>query len=78
MKDQCQLAVRETVYTLFWVILCQWTKEAEYKRISISEQNIIGVATTSAASTVEVTKRPSIPPVKKTVKNIVWCHTCLN
>ena len=29
------------------------------------------MATTSAASTTEATKRPSIPPVKKTVKNIV-------
>ena len=46
-------------------------KEAKYKRISRSEPNIIGVATTSAAPAVEATKRPSIPPVKKTVKNIV-------
>ena len=62
-NDQCQLTVRETVYTLIGVIFCQYT---EYKRISTSESNIIGVATTSAASTVEVTKRPTIPPVKKT------------
>ena len=46
-------------------------EEAEYKRTCRSEPNIIGVATTSTASIVEATKRPSIPPVKKTVKNIV-------
>ena len=46
-------------------------EEAEYKRTCRSEPNIIGVATTSTASTGEATKRPSIPPVKKTVKNIV-------
>ena len=54
-----------------WSDLLSVDKEAEYKRISKSEPNIIGVTTTSAASPVEATKRPSIPPVKKTVKNIV-------
>ena len=46
-------------------------EEAEYKRTCRSKSNIIGVATTSAPSAVEATKGPSIPPVKKTVKNIV-------
>ena len=48
-------------------------KEAEYKKTdtSRSEPNIIGVTTSSAVSTTEATKRPSVPPVKKTVKNIV-------
>ena len=54
-----------------WSDLLSVDEEAEYKRISRSEPNIIGMATTSAASTVEATKRPSILPVKKTVKNIV-------
>ena len=47
-------------------------EEAEYKRTYRSEPNIIGVATTSAASSAKSTiKKPSIPPVKRTVKNIV-------
>ena len=48
-------------------------EEVEYRRIykNRSEPNIISVATTSAASTTEATKKPSVPPVKKTVKNIV-------
>ena len=36
-----------------------------------SEPNIIVVATTSAASTTETTRKPSVSLVKKTVKNIV-------
>ena len=54
-----------------WSDLLSVDKEAEYKRTCRSEPNIIGVATTFTASAVEATKRPSIPPVKKTVKNIV-------
>ena len=56
-----------------WSDLLSVDEEAEYKRTckSRSKPNIIGVATTSAASTVEATKGSSIPPVKKTVKNIV-------
>ena len=47
-------------------------EEAEYKRTYGSETNIISVATTSAASSVKSTiKESSIPPVKRTVKNIV-------
>ena len=53
-----------------WSDLLSVDAEADYKKTykSRSEPNIIGVATTSAASTIEATKRPSIPPVKKTVK----------
>ena len=53
-----------------WSDLISVDEEAEYRRInkSRSEPNIIGVATTSAAS---ATKKPSVPPVRKTVKNIV-------
>ena len=36
-----------------------------------NEPNIIGVATTSAASVAKATRKPSVPPAKKTVKNIV-------
>ena len=56
-----------------WSDLLPVNEEAEYKKIcrNRSEPNIIGVATTSAASTTETTKKPSVPPVKKTVKNIV-------
>ena len=55
-----------------WSDLLPVDEEAEYKRTYRSEPNIIGVATTSAASSVESTiKEPSIPPVKRTVKNIV-------
>ena len=48
-------------------------KEAEYKKTytNRSKPNIIGVATTSSASATEATKRPFVPPVKKTIKNIV-------
>ena len=54
-----------------WSDLLSVDEEAEFKRTCRSEPNIISVATTSAVSAVEATKRPSIPPVKKTVKNIV-------
>ena len=56
-----------------WSDLLSVVKEAEYKKTYTngSESNIIGVATTSAASVTEATKRPPVPPVKKTVKNIV-------
>ena len=54
-----------------WSDLLSVDKEAEYKRTCRSEPNIIGMATTSTASAVEATERPSVPPVKKTVKNIV-------
>ena len=54
-----------------WHELLSVDKEAEYKRTCRSEPNIIGVATTSTTATVEATKGSSIPPLKKTVKNIV-------
>ena len=54
-----------------WSELLSVDEEAEYKRTYRSEPNIIGVATTSAACAVEPINRPSIPPVQKTVKNIV-------
>ena len=55
-----------------WSDLLSVDEEAEYKKTYKirSEPNIIGVTTTSAASTTEAIKRPSVPPVKKTVKNI--------
>ena len=64
-----------------WSELLSVDKEAEYKRTYRSEPNIIGVVTTSAASAVEAINRPSIPPVQKTVKNIVlvpWMPKLLN
>ena len=56
-----------------WSDLMPVNEEAEYRKIykNRSEPNIIGVATTSAASTTETTRKPSVPPVKRTVKNIV-------
>ena len=51
-----------------WGDLLSVDKEVEYKRTYRSVPNIIGVATTSAASSVEPTnKEPSIPPMKRTV-----------
>ena len=52
-----------------WSELLSVDEEAEYKRIR--SEPIIGVTTTSTASAGETPKRPSIPPMKKTVKNIV-------
>ena len=56
-----------------WSELLLVDKEAEYKRTCRSEPNFIGVATTSTtiASAVATTEKSSIPPMKKTVKNIV-------
>ena len=54
-----------------WSELLSVDKEVEYKKTYRSEPNIIGVATTSADSAVEAINRPSVPPVQKTVKNIV-------
>ena len=52
-----------------WSELLSVNEEAENKRIR--SEPIISVATTSTASAGETMKRPSIPPMKKTVKNIV-------
>ena len=56
-----------------WSDLVPVNEEAEYRKIykNRSEPNIIGMATTSAASATETTKKPSVPPVKKTVNNII-------
>ena len=63
-----------------WSDLLSVNEEAEYRKIykNRSEPNIIGVATTSAASAAEITKKPSVPSVKKTVKTLYWCHICPN
>ena len=49
-----------------WSDLLSVNQEAEYRKIykNRSEPNIIGMATTSAASTTEAIKMPSVPPVK--------------
>ena len=56
-----------------WSDLLSVNEEVEYRKIykNRSEPNIIGVATTSAASTNETIKKPSVSPIKRTVKNIV-------
>ena len=63
---------RNSIHHSNWSDLLSVDEEAEYKRTYGSEPNIIGVATTYAASSVESTiKEPSIPLVKRSVKNIV-------
>ena len=59
-----------------WSDLLSVNEEVEYRKIykNRSEPNIIGVATTSAASTNETIKKPSVSPIKRTVKNMYWCH----
>ena len=54
-----------------WSDLIAVNEEVEFRKINRSESNIISVATTSAASATETAKKPSVPPIKKTVKNIV-------
>ena len=61
---------RDTIHS-DWSDLIAVNEEVECRKINRSEPNIIGVSTISAASTTETTKKPSVPPVKKTVKNIV-------
>ena len=63
-----------------WSDLLSVDKEVEYKKTytNRSEPTVIGVATTSAASTTEATKRPSVPPTKKTVKILYLGHTYPN
>ena len=55
-----------------WSDLLSVDEGAEYKKIykNRSEPNIIGVATTSTASATETIKKPSVPPVKRTVKTL--------
>ena len=55
-----------------WSDLMPVNEEMEYKKIykNRSEPNIIGLATTSAASATETTKKPSVPPVIKTIKTL--------
>ena len=54
-----------------WSDLIAVNEEAKYRKINRSEPNIIGVATTSAASATETAKKPSVPPIKKTVRECV-------
>ena len=60
---------RDSIYS-DWNDLLPVNEEAEYKKIykDRNESNIIGVTTTSA----ETIKKASVPPVKKTVKTIVF------
>ena len=64
-----QLIVKETVYTLIGVNFYQWMKRQNMPKTR-SKLNI-GVATMSTASTGEAMKKPSIPQMKMTVRNIV-------
>ena len=56
-----------------WSDLILVNEGAEYGKVYKNRNgpNIIGVATTSAASAAKATMKPSVPPAKKTVKNIV-------
>ena len=56
-----------------WSDLIPVNEEAEYKRVynNKNEHNVVGKATTLAADTAVATLKPSAPPMKKTVKNIV-------
>ena len=56
-----------------WSDLIPVNEEGEYGKIykNRNEPNIIGVATTSAASAAKATRMPSVPLAKKTVKNIL-------
>ena len=56
-----------------WSDLISVNEEVGYRKTykNRSEPNIIGVATTSADSATQITKKPSVPPIKKTVKNTV-------
>ena len=55
-----------------WSDLISVNEEVEYRKIfkNRSKPSIIGVATTSAASAIEATRKPSVPLVKKTVKTL--------
>ena len=79
VESEGERSKRDSIHS-DWSDLLSVDKEAEYKKTytNRNKPNIIGVATTSAASATEVTKRPSVPPVKKTVKILYWCHTHLN
>ena len=56
-----------------WSVLIPVNAEAEYGKVYKNRNgpNIIGVATTSAASAAKATIMHSVPLAKKTVKNIV-------
>ena len=56
-----------------WSDLIPVNEEVEYGKIYRNKNapNIIGVATTLAASAAEATKMPSVPPTKRTIKIIV-------
>ena len=53
-----------------WTDLIAVNEEAEYRKINRSEPNIIGVATTSAASATETSKKPSVPQLKRLLKTL--------
>ena len=63
---------RDSIYS-DWSNLIPVDEEMEYMKINKNKNgpNIIGVATTSAASDAKATRKPSVPPAKRTVKNIV-------
>ena len=67
MRDPYQNCNKRDSIHSDWRDLIAVNEEVEYR----SEPNIIGVATTSAASATETAKKPSVPLIKKTVKNIV-------
>ena len=56
-----------------WSDLISVDEEAEYRKVYKNRKgpNVVGVATTMAASTAKATVMPSASPAKKTVKNIV-------
>ena len=56
-----------------WSDLITVNEEGEYGKVYKDRKgtNVVGVATTLAASTAKATMMPSVPPAKKTVKNIV-------
>ena len=56
-----------------WSDLIPVNEEAEYGKVYENRKgtDAVGVATTSAASTAKTTMMSSVPPAKKTVKNIV-------
>ena len=66
VESEGERSKRDSIHS-DWSDLLSIDKEAEYKKAytNRSEPNIISVATTSAASATEATKRPSVPPVKK-------------
>ena len=66
------MKIGETVYTQTGMILCQWNAEAENKKIQKDGKELnVDRATTLTTSVTDDLLRPSAPPKKKTIKNIV-------